>query len=201
MENNLTSSLRGALARRRLLMSSSIDNNDIIYQLPKETTFNGTSDYINTGIKLFDVTDNFTMYIRVDLSQSNDTNIPCFHCLYEQNPYYGLALQNGFLVGNGALTHYTPTQLLMKDNQQIVVVYDNKVITRGYYKNSLLSPNIQTLSMYSNEFHEEMTKPYLILGAYQTITGEIGRFWKGTIYDFKVYNRVLSDDEINDLFV
>ena len=121
--------------------------------------------------------------------------------MYEQNPYYGLALQNRFLVGNGALVYYTPTQLLMRDNQQIVVVYDNKVITRGYYKNSLSSPNIQTLSMYSNEFHEEMTKPYLILGAYQTITGEIGRFWKGTIYDFKVYNRVLSDDEINDLFV
>ena len=182
-------------------MSDNIDNNDLIYQLPKETIFNGTSDYIDTGIKLFDVTDSFTLYIRVDLSHNNSTNTPCFHCIYEQIPYYGLALQNRLLVGNGTLIHYTPTQFLMLDNQQIVIVYDNKVITRGYYKNSLSSPNIQTLSMYSNEFHEEMIRPNLILGAYQTITGEIGRFWKGTIYDFKVYNRVLSDDEINDLFV
>lgn len=197
MEINLMNSLRGALARRRLLMSSSIDNNDIIYQLPKETTFNGVSDYINTGIKLFDVAQTFTLYVRADLSQGTSYYSPVFHCMYEQSPYYGLALQNRYLLGNGSATNqYSPSQFLAQDNQRIVVVFDNGIMTQAYYR-QVTNP----LIINENHFNDVMKQANLILGAYQRVDGAIGRYWQGTIYEFKIYDRVLSDVEINNLFI
>ena len=49
-------------------------------------------------------------------------------------------------------------------------------------------------------FNENVKKATLLLGCYQDVNGTKGRFWKGTIYDFVVYNRALTTDEINDLF-
>ena len=40
----------------------------------------------------------------------------------------------------------------------------------------------------------------ILLGAYRNTNDEKGRYWKGTINSFTVYDRVLTDEEVNALF-
>ena len=40
----------------------------------------------------------------------------------------------------------------------------------------------------------------ILLGAYRDSSDVKGRYWKGTINSFTVYDRVLTDEEVNALF-
>ena len=40
----------------------------------------------------------------------------------------------------------------------------------------------------------------ILLGAYRDSSDVKGRYWKGTINTFTVYDKVLTDEEVNALF-
>ena len=40
----------------------------------------------------------------------------------------------------------------------------------------------------------------ILLGAYRDVSDVKGRYWKGTINSFTVYDKVLTDEEVNALF-
>lgn len=180
----------------------------IVYSLPRTTTFNGISDYIDTGIQLAKDDTPFTIQYDImdQLPQEsavyNQTTL--YHCMHESEPYpgYSHVIQRdnadnkslGFSF-NGTVSNY--------DN----VINYNSYSTNKRIRTVITKKSDGTISMKSKEENGTIqvimtTMPEfvsvsetLLIGAYRT-TGDVkGRFWKGIMYDFKIYNRAISDDE------
>lgn len=174
--------------------------NGLVYSLPEETTFNGTSDYIDTGIQLFDTPKDFTIVLDADLSQSGQTrNDPVFHCINETDSWRGLSLQyvsgTQYMFGGATddLNGYA-NGIPASSRIKFVIIATKGVISDIQYRadsGDLVDCNVLADSYYAHSFN-------LLLGCYQTTTGVKGRFWKGTLYDFKVYDYAFSDDEITE---
>ena len=193
--------------RRRMLMAEA-DKRDVLFKLRNTTDFNGIDNYVDTGIKLFDVADEWTIYFAADLSQGaaqTGSNIPVFHCIYELIPYPGIAFQGGndkLYVGNynGGYWSNTRVPVSGKTYYQGCIIFKDKFAKHIYDKTSPTTEMRELIIDNVTKFNENVKKATLLLGCYQDVNGTKGRFWKGTIYDLVVYNRALTTDEINDLF-
>ena len=167
----------------------------ILYRLAEPTTFDGTSNYIDTGVKLFDAQKDFT--ILLDATPNTSSSMATIlHCMHEVSPYNGLLLDisNGSYrvgfsndrIGLGAIG--------LTSRFKVSVSYfgvDGKIAVKAKATDSS-QIDVDKTADYQWAYIEETT----ILGAYQNASGTKGRYWKGTIHDFKVYNRVLTDNEI-----
>lgn len=190
--------------RRRMMK----ETDNILYKLPVATDFNGIDDYIDTGIKLFDVADDWTIYFAVDLTQGatqTGTNIPVFHCIYEITPWPGIAFQGGnnkTYAGNYNKGNWSNIKITsgIETYYQGCVVCENKFVKHIYDKSSSAEEMRELAVINTTNFNENVKKASLLLGCYQDANGTKGRFWKGTIYDFIVYGRALSENEANKLF-
>lgn len=165
-----------------------IVSDDISYTLPQETTFNGTSDYVDTSIQLLKIDQDFT--ITMDVTADTPGVASLIHCMKEQSPYPGIAIQS-----NG--TDY----YLSKGNNTISM---NGLIQPSTRTKLVIVKNGTTMKVYnSNNFKGE--SPYnftsidqtLLLGAYQTVDGTKGRYFKGTIHAFSISNTVYTNEQIN----
>lgn len=183
------------------------DKRDVLFKLRNTTDFNGIDDYIDTGIKLFDVSDDWTIYFAADISHSAEqtgTNIPVFHCIYEVSPWPGIAFQGGN--GKAYAGKYNggewTAKIVTKDETyyQGCIVCENKFVKHIYDKSSSAEEMRELVVNNTTNFIENVKKASLLLGCYQDVNGTKGRFWKGTIYDFIVYGRALSENEANKLF-
>lgn len=180
---------------------------DILYKIPVPTEFDGVDDYIDTGIKLFNVADDWTIYFAADISHSAEqtgNNIPVFHCIYEANPWPGIAFQGGnekAYAGKYNGGDWT-TRVVTRDETyyQGCIVCENKFVKHIYDKQTSASEIRELTVNNAPAFNENANKATLLLGCYQDSGGMKGRFWKGTFYNFIVYNRVLYEEEINKLF-
>lgn len=196
-----------SLLRRREMMAEA-DKRDVLFKLRNTTDFDGIDDYVDTGIKLFDVADDWTIYFVVDLSQGvtqTRTNIPVFHCIYELSPWPGISFQGGLsklYAGRYTGGNWSNTEVPVsgKTYYQGCVICKDKFVKYIYDKTSPTTEMRELIINNTTIFNENVKKATLLLGCYQDFNGTKGRFWKGTIYDFVVYNRALTTDEINDLF-
>lgn len=175
---------------------------DVVYSLATPTTFNGTSDYIDTGIKLFDTAKDFTIYIDFADGTGNKNNNSVFHCIYEQPPYRGLclnygAVKNAYFLGGYDITKANKPYLDNINTGKYLIEFKNGVISRAFSSTGELTINneARTNSPYSK--HDKN----LLLGCYQTTDGTKDRYWNGTINKFNVWFRTLTTEEINALLV
>lgn len=173
---------------------------DVVYSLATPTTFNGTSDYIDTGIKLFDTAKDFTIYIDFADGTGNKNNNSVFHCIYEQPPYRGLclnygAVKNAYFLGGYDITKADKPYLDNINTGKYLIEFKNGVISRAFSSTGELTINneARTNSPYSK--HDKN----LLLGCYQTTDGTKDRYWNGTINKFNVWFRTLSATEITTL--
>lgn len=181
---------------------------DVLFKLRNTTDFDGIDDYVDTGIKLFDVADDWTIYFAADLSQGETqirNDIPVFHCIYELNPWPGIAFQGGHnkeYAGKYTSGSWSETKVYISGTTyyQGCVICKDKFVKHIYDKTSPTTEMRELRINNTTNFNENVKKATLLLGCYQDVNGTKGRFWKGTIYDFVVYNRALTTDEINDLF-
>ena len=184
------------------------DKRDVLFKLRNTTDFDGIDDYVDTGIKLFDVADDWTIYFAADLSQGvtqTGDNIPVFHCIYEITPWPGISFQGGFAkayAGRYSNGDWSATKVYISGTTyyQGCVICKDKFVKHIYDKTSPTTETRELIINNTTNFNENVKKATLLLGCYQDVNGAKGRFWKGTIYDFVVYNRALTTDEINDLF-
>lgn len=175
---------------------------DVVYSLATPTTFNGTSDYIDTGIKLFDTAKDFTIYIDFADGTGNKNNNSVFHCIYEQPPYRGLclnygAVKNAYFLGGYDITKANKPYLDNINTGKYLIEFKNGVISRAFSSTGELTINneARTNSPYSK--HDKN----LLLGCYQTTDGTKDKYWNGTINKFNVWLRTLTTEEINALLV
>ena len=163
-----------------------------LYTLPQETVFNGTSDYVDTGVQLFKTDQDFTITLDVTPDTQTSTNVSLIHCMKEVSPYPGIVLQtsagpNYFALSKGnndiAITNLVPlegrTKLVMVKNGTTMKVYT--------------SNNIKGESPYTFTAIDQT----LLLGAYQDVNGNKGRFFKGTVHEFSIIDAVYSNEQIN----
>lgn len=184
----------------------SLPTEGLLYSLPQATTFSGTAGQeIDTGVKLFDTDKPFTVLLDWTHTTNDFTNNSgvAAHCANEASPYPGL------------FAHYTGDGFTMQMRQNTGVLNarslsDDKVANADFasVKAAYIKSADGTLSIKrrynnagdiltsSNKFIFTSVTQNLILGCYQTATGEKGRYVKGILNDCKVYDGVLSDAEI-----
>ena len=173
-----------------------------LYTLPQETTFNGTSDYIDTGVKLFDTSKNATVFI--DLESATLSDGVCLNCMESASPWRGLGIQQQSnyyrLCGSGSSSgNYIKNATLNATTdarQKMIINIVNGIPTTV---DILSNGSKVTHSLESSTFTQLIDRT-LTLGAEVLDNGTIRNYWNGTIYQCKIWFRNLSDSEKNELF-
>ena len=163
-----------------------------LYTLPQETVFNGTSDYVDTGVQLFKTDQDFTITLDVTADATQPAGSNCLvHCMKEQSPYPGINLQRdtspyfGLNKGNN---NFTISKLIPLNQRTRLVIVKNGAIMKAYNSNDITGESAYTFTAIDQT---------LILGAYQTVGGTKGRFFKGTIHEFSISDTVYTNEQIN----
>lgn len=174
---------------------SNVERIPMIYQLSEPTTFNGTSDYIDTGIQLFDIAKDFTIICEAEFSKLTDQNKCLFHCMNEASPWPGLSIDgsNGIRICYTGSISLTTTISNRNAVSALAIRYVDGKMNAIRYKNT--SGDIVTQTINGTPTYTKVTQN-LLLGAYQDTSGTKGRFFNGTINRFEVYPTALSDEQI-----
>jgi hypothetical protein len=194
----------------------------LIYALPAETSFNGTSDYIDTGINLLDTHKDFAVFVDfagaatqvnttdywkriVQMRRTwNDRDVhPGFEIRMDGN--YQLSMRTGSDAGQ---TIYDIPDIANNttDRQRYIFQKDISAGTVTFYYVDA-SGNVQIgrqHELLDGDATYSTPHDTLTLGAYQETngTGEVkSGYWTGTFHDCKVWNRPLTESEINTLLI
>lgn len=171
---------------------------DAIYTLEESTTFNGTSDYVNTELKLFETDSDFTIALQFAGGDSITASSAVFHCVKELNPYPGVSLD--------ALT--TANAYRFVDGKNLSIAVDD---TSPHRIIAVKNAASATIDMYWDTLSNKLTNNNtsivsvthtlpLMLGAKMMTNGKISNFWNGTISECAVYDRQLTESEIKGYF-
>lgn len=171
----------------------------LLWTLPAETELTG-SDYIDTGIKLFDTNKDFTVEAWATTGSSQaSTQATLLHCCKETNPYPGLscALSNANL--RIAVTSKNPNHLLVTFSAntlyKVLVAYNSTSRTFSARINNSIKHDVAcnvTASTFQNT---------LLIGAYvNTALTTYGRYFIGTIHRANVWNYAFTNEELNSWF-
>ena len=174
-----------------------------VYELA-DTVFDGSSKYVDTGVKPFKTASDYTVFLDFDDggATQNDDLANVMHCVYEEGAYDGLKLylnhEDGhyYLVGN---SQNTTTNYTYEDSWTMVKGQRNKIaiaISKGVVSNIVI--NGSTVAVNKNAY--DMNDYSLILGAYQDKECNKSKYWKGTIHTCKVWNSAFTVAEMKALF-
>lgn len=191
------------------------EEEDILYRLQSPVVLNGTSDYIDTDLQLMKTRQSFTIVVDFEDNNSplaNEEYATLFHCMLEDNtnfvypgvschftgiadrPNYKL-LQSSynynttssssfksvwFDLANGSLGHIRMACSVNVDTNEMVCY---------------LKVNNQSLSKTTTGISFASVNETLLIGAYRTQADVKGRFFKGTINEFKVYDYAFTSSE------
>lgn len=180
------------------------DTEEYIYQLAEPTVFDGTSTYIDTGVRLFDEPKDFTMVVNFngDEQISDDSHMIA-------NGYFANPRVNGkprWRISTHNCTNNAEDAINQSwihdwtNTKTIVLVFEDGVLSLGRYQLST-DETVKYIQIDENNVYA-MTNDTLTLGAVISTQGTTPtQFWKGTINDFRVYNRALSEEEVNVLIL
>lgn len=181
---------------------------DPIYALPEATTFNGTN-YIDTGLQLL-TTNKTSLTIVFDgfdtaLGGSQTTLL---HCMHESSPWPGLTINihsrqmdvqlNSSSGSAGSISIPSIVSSDVSEARIKCVWIIDFTSMRSYVflsVNDILLGQ-QATSITSAMLDVNITENALI-GCYQKTDGTKGRFWKGTMYDYKIYNYAWTGNAAN----
>lgn len=178
------------------------------YSLTSEQTFNGTSDYIDTGVMLFDTNKDFSVFIDFTPEVITKSNINLFNCQKEQSPYPGINICTFYDTQNSNAVTYkiggigTGISLpLLGESTARHKFYIAKDATSGTIIAKLYS-NGELLLDSSRKYesiHNATFEQNALLGAWQDTSGKVGRYWKGTIHNCGIWEKLLTDEEVTNL--
>lgn len=168
-----------------------IVDDSIAYTLPQETTFNGTSDYVDTGIQLFKNDRDFTITMDVTADDLASGQHCIVHCMKEVSPYPGITIQKdvgyNYALGKGSNTSMVGSVIPINKRTKVVIV-KNGTTMKVYNSNGVTGESVYNFTSIDQT---------LLLGSYQNTLGTKGRYFKGTIHAFSISNTVYTDEQIN----
>ena len=176
----------------------------LLYELPQSIVFNGSSTYIDTGIKLMQTDVDFTIALTAVNGNITNASAPIFHCINEgASPWPGISIQRKnnpqtiYAIGGLSSAQITtPWSITEGITHKIVVrhvagsdsyVFDST--SDGAANNRIVSSASAAVILNDKN---------LLIGCYQDVNGNKGRYWAGTISDFKIYGIVLSDNKVSN---
>lgn len=164
---------------------------NVLYTLPQETTFNGTSDFVDTGVQLFKTDQDFTITMDVTADDLASGQHCIVHCMKEVLPYPGITIQKdmgyNYALGKGNNTNMIGSVIPMSQRTKVVIV-KNGTTMKIYNSNNVVGESPYVFTSIDQT---------LLLGAYQTVDGVKGRFFKGTIYEFSIIKGAYTAEQIN----
>ena len=204
IEYNVDSSKIASVVSELETVFGSLESDSLLYKLAEPTTFNGTSDFIDTGVKLYDEDKDFT--ILVDFTSGENTGLEhgILSCMNVNNSiYYGLNIDvgtannalgmlarggNGHISGTSSIFGVDHEDIQGMNIKMVIVKRGNTTTVKTKYDGvnggQILSGNVG-YTQFDNT---------LILGARY----DIQHFWNGTINSCVIYNTVLSDEEVDE---
>lgn len=136
----------------------------------------------------------FTIALDVTATNSQvDSQGTIFHCMHEESPYPGLSFMtsrgdNGFYIpkgSNASVIGKLPYLINPNIRTRVVIIKEGTTL-RAYNSNNVAVSSTYTYTQISEN---------LLIGAYQTTSGVKGRYFSGTVYDFKIYNKAFTSEE------
>ena len=177
---------------------SGITVSPALYELAEAKTFNGTSDYVDTGVRLLS-TDNLSKdwTMLIDFTPTKLAQSSIMHCMTEEAPWPGMYLS---LTATGGIQMVFPNGSTKNNivtaaaNQRIKLVIKKVGNTFTVYNSSMSSLHTNTPESITT------TNNSVVLGAIQVHnTGQrstsYDRFFKGTIHRFKIVEGDMSSSE------
>ena len=161
---------------------------ELVFELTTPKKFNGTSDYIDTGVQLCSEDADFTILMDMQSDSPQSSFQTLLHCMHEEAPYYGINIHWGsYPAISGNVTTINLSSILPNDtNRRKIAVVRNRGTLTVYTTNGELEGNYTHMTVSEN----------LLIGCYQTTTGSKGRFFTGSVYDAKVYKVALDREKI-----
>ena len=189
---------RKAYCDKYIALLGTTDEGDesVLYALTQETTFDG-ANYIDTGVKLFDTAKDFSIVIDCSMPAQADTGVRVYSATNNNGGNGVMFAYNGpyqkYVVApgtnpNGVAVVNIPDGVRSK----VVVTAIGGIVNSVTYRQE--TGNIVRPEVFPPQSYVAHDAPLIIGGGYHY--GTIMRFWSGTVYDLKVYDRVLSDSEI-----
>ena len=182
----------------------------VLYNLESPTVFDGTN-FIDTGVCARDTDKNLTIFISYNGEIVAHENVQhcVMHAMLESSGYPGLSidttLEDQYRIGTRNGNYYllddegNPMKCTNCSNEQKVCIRITSGSNRINIKYKIEGKNasVKTINgtMSTNTFNNT-----ILLGAYRDVSDVKGRYWKGTINSFTVYDKVLTDEEVNALF-
>lgn len=172
----------------------------LVYSLPEETVFEPSAQKcIDTGVKLFESIDekpSWTILMEVQYGENVQVASDTYclaHCMEESNPWPGLSISSwadGALGVNvyGGKSQFGTMAKMKSQKRKLALKLEGTTGTRWNVDGGSTT---FTISNYNTAVAKT-----LILGAYQTADGAKGRYFDGTLSQFLVYKKAMSDDEI-----
>ena len=182
----------------------------VLYNLDEPTTFDG-SNFIDTGVCARDTDKDLTIFISYngEIVAPRHEQYSVMHCMLENGAYPGISidttLEDEYRIGTRNGNYYllddegNPMKCTNCSNEQKVCIR----ITSGSntinikYKIEGKNASVKTINGTMNTATFNNT---ILLGAYRDSSDVKSRYWKGTINSFTVYDKVLTDEEVNALF-
>ncbi len=181
---------------------------DILYALPKETHFDGTN-FIDTGLKLFTEAQDFTIILDVthdDPTESGrNQNILC--SVGRSTAYYGgldvrtcswadakIELLGIPQMGGASFSGEIPSASRVK----LAVVFNAGIPNAVRYQ-LYGSEEMKSGGIWGDYNIPAVHDDSLYIGCYSMVDDGIrNQFFHGTVHDCKVYNRVLSENQLRE---
>lgn len=166
------------------------------YKLPSSTTFNGSSNYIDTGIKILDSDKSFTVMIDFAYGTSPGQYNTAIDCMISASPYNrGLCLYYNNTTPAIIPIYYTAAPSYTADQNRHKVIFrhnagDAAVATLFYDSATGVALNGSSYTAVNKNVY---------LGCRLQDGGSRDRYFKGTMYDARIYLESLSDTNIADL--
>lgn len=191
-----------------------IEESDIIYQLAQPMVFDGTSTYLDTGVQLFNESKDSTVFIDFESGEQSETQDAILMISSNVNSLGNADLSVKKSVGNNYVVFRTSNvEPIIEDVangnwshswariRKIALVFKNGLFEYGrYYITNESQPRY--LEKKDGETFTANTAS-LVVGARESeyTPDKYVDFWKGTVNDFRVYNRALSEEEVNALML
>ena len=193
------------------------EGEDYLYTLAEATVFDGSTTYIDTGVKLFDTEKDFTIFVDFDCQRpegnkygyliSTDCqygNIEATNLLlgYEESNAYPTLYTNGTKGG----TSWDDATDVWGHNwnnlQRIILVYVDGVFSFGKYLKKNDPDNPRYIHA-GDGLAYHASNETLIIGATKSVwdSTTIKDFWEGTVNEFRVYNHAIVEEEANAMLL
>ena len=177
-----------------------VETPEILYQLPSATVFDGTNN-IDTGVSLLSTDSDWTIVADLE-SQETGSEEWAFHTINRNSPWeqFGLARTTAkvWRVNFGTTQQHQLTSLGSTcHNIKIAITHatgNNYVDIKAIDKDGNYSGVYSGQCIYGSS---PVFDGNIVIGS----SMEDKKYWNGVANDFKIYSRVLSDDEISAYLV